>query len=122
MPRTWKIAAALALTALALQGCDGESGKREPVRLDRRLTEIYGHTCQTCHENAETGAPQAHDLAAWKPRLAQGDDILLDHIVNGYKGMPPLGQCIECTADDLKALMGFMASPAAGANEEGKTP
>jgi cytochrome c5 len=39
--------------------------------------------------------------------------MLLDHIVNGYRAMPPLGQCIECTEDDLKTLMRFMSSPAA---------
>ncbi|HEX7774950.1 MAG TPA: c-type cytochrome [Parvibaculum sp.] len=97
--------------ALALAGCDAKEAAA-PVKLDSRLSAIYASTCLTCHENPETGAPQAHDLAAWKPRLAQGDAALLDHIVNGFNGMPPLGQCIECTAEDLTTLMHFMSAPA----------
>ncbi|MCE9651343.1 MAG: c-type cytochrome [Parvibaculum sp.] len=104
--------AAAILALFVLQGCDGHEAAA-PVELDQRLAEIYNHTCATCHTDAETGAPQAHDIAAWKPRLAQGDDVLLDHMVEGFNGMPPLGQCIECGADDLKALMHFMAAPAA---------
>lgn len=113
MTTTWKAVATAVLMGLALAGCDQKKQASEPVALDTRLGEIYGHTCQTCHENAETGAPLAHDEAAWKPRLAQGDEALHDHIVNGYKGMPPLGQCIECSEDDLMTLMRFMSSPAA---------
>jgi cytochrome c5 len=105
-----RIVIALALTA-ALAGCDAREAAA-PVKLDARLAGIYASTCQTCHQNPATGAPQTHNLAEWKPRLAQGDAVLLDHIVNGFGGMPPLGQCIECTADDLAVLMRFMSSPA----------
>jgi hypothetical protein len=31
--------------------------------------------------------------------------------------MPPLGQCIECNADDLTTLMHFMAAPAPAASD-----
>ncbi len=105
------IAAAL---ASALAGCDAKEAAA-PVKLDTRLAGIYARTCETCHQNPETGAPQAHDPGQWKPRLAQGDAVLLDHIVNGFNGMPPLGQCIECSADDLTTLMHFMSSPAPSA-------
>jgi cytochrome c5 len=106
------IGAAL-LMALSLQGCGKDESASRPVTLDARLTEIYGHSCKTCHETPETGAPQTHNLEQWKPRVAQGESTLVDHIVNGYRAMPPLGQCIECTEDDLKTLMRFMSSPAA---------
>jgi cytochrome c5 len=101
-----------ALAFAALMGCDDQQPGISPVTLDARLQGIYERTCAACHANPETGAPQAHDLAAWKPRLAQGDDLLLTHIVEGFNGMPPLGQCVECDADDLKTLMHFMAAPA----------
>ncbi|MDR3497706.1 MAG: c-type cytochrome [Parvibaculum sp.] len=103
------IVAVLALAGLA--GCDGKEAAA-PVKLDARLAGIYARTCETCHQNADTGAPQAHNLVQWKPRAAQGDAVLLDHVVNGFGGMPPLGQCIECTAEDLTALIHFMSSPA----------
>lgn len=103
---------------LALSGCGKKEEAAKPVKLDERLAGIYSRTCQTCHENAETGAPSAHDLAAWKPRLAQGDAVLADHIINGFKGMPPLGQCIECSEEDLLTLMKFMASAQAKQDKE----
>ncbi|MEN6541143.1 c-type cytochrome [Parvibaculum sp.] len=118
MHRPWKIAVIAVLAGLALTGCGKEDEAAKPVRLDERLADIYGRTCQTCHQNAETGAPLAHDLAAWKPRLAQGEAVLGDHIINGFKGMPPLGQCIECSADDLITLMRFMAAPAPESTQE----
>lgn len=102
----------VATMLLALQGCDDKNGASEPIALDARLSGLYERNCQICHENLETGAPQTHDVAAWKPRLAQGDDLLFDHIVNGYRAMPPLGQCIECSEDDLRTLMRFMSLPA----------
>lgn len=113
MSGTLKAAAVAALIGLAIAGCDQKNDEASaPVTLDTRLGEIYGHTCQTCHENAESGAPVAHDLAQWKPRLAQGDKALRDHMVEGFNGMPPLGQCIECSEEDLMTLMRFMSSPA----------
>jgi cytochrome c5 len=113
------IVAALALAAL--MGCDDKQTSLTPVTLDARLQGIYSRTCVTCHANAETGAPQAHDTAAWKPRLAQGDEVLLTHMIEGFNGMPPLGQCIECNADDLKNLMHFMAAPASQDAKDTKT-
>jgi cytochrome c5 len=101
-----------ALAFAALTGCDDQHAGLSPVTLDARLQGIYERSCVTCHANSETGAPQTHDLAAWKPRLAQGDDLLLTHMIEGFNGMPPLGQCVECDADDLKTLMHFMAAPA----------
>lgn len=104
--------AGLALT-FSLAGC-GEAQKpsRPPVMLDQRLTEIYDRTCMGCHTVPDSGAPMAHNTAMWEPRLKQDDDVLLAHMVDGFGGMPPLGQCVECSAEDLTALMHFMAGPA----------
>jgi len=103
------IIAALAFSAL--MGCDDKQAALAPVTLDARLQDIYTRTCAACHADAETGAPQTHDVAAWAPRLSKGAGILLTHMVEGFNGMPPLGQCVECSADDLTALMHFMAAP-----------
>ena len=118
------ISSRLTLTAallIALTACkDDQKSNLQPVKLDQRLSEIYSRTCMTCHTVPDSGAPQAHNLAAWAPRVKQGDDVLLDHMVNGFKGMPPLGQCFECNADDLTTLMHFMAGPAPDKNEKEK--
>ena len=104
-------AAILLGATLLLAGC-GEEKTPEPVNLTSRQTSLYRASCQNCHNVPETGAPQSHDLAAWKPRMEQGNDTLLDHILNGYKGMPPLGQCIECSRKDFLTLAHYMAAPA----------
>lgn len=108
-----RLTAALAGVALfALAGC-GEGNKISgPVTLSEREATLYQHSCKTCHEDVATGAPLTHDTTAWAPRMAKGEDTLLESIVNGFNGMPPLGQCIECDGNDFMALTRFMAAPA----------
>ena len=36
--------------------------------------------------------------------------MLLDHTVNGFNNMPPLGYCMDCECDDLRAYIRFMAT------------
>ncbi len=48
-------------------------------------------------------------MAAWAPRLAQGGSVLLNHTLSGYKGMPPLGSCMDCSEEDFLALIQFMS-------------
>ncbi len=76
---------------------------------DPELARLYGQTCRTCHTTAATGAPLTGDRAAWAPRVAQGMPALIEHTVSGYKGMPPLGSCMDCTEQDFEALIRFMA-------------
>ena len=112
----------MAALACLLAACDNSTDALAPVELTERETALYEYSCKTCHEEPVTGSPQSHDVAAWTPRLKKGDATLLDNIVNGFNGMPPLGQCIECTADDFIRLTRFMAAPATEQNmqdEEG---
>jgi cytochrome c5 len=85
----------------------GAAPATEPA--DPRLARLYAQTCKACHTNPGSGAPQAGDKAAWQPRVAQGLPVLLDHTVNGYKGMPPLGSCMDCGEKEFESLIRFMA-------------
>ena len=76
---------------------------------DPNLAKLFHQTCEACHTHAGTGAPQAGDRNAWQPRLAQGMPTLLQHAINGYKGMPPMGSCMDCSEADFEALIKFMA-------------
>jgi len=76
---------------------------------DPKLAKLYAQTCKACHTSPGSGAPQAGDRAAWEPRAAQGMRALVDHTVNGYKGMPPLGSCMDCGEHEFEALIRFMA-------------
>jgi len=44
-----------------------------------------------------------------KLRIAQGPDTLLDHTINGYNGMPPMGLCVQCSEEQFLGLISFMS-------------
>ncbi|TNE36569.1 MAG: cytochrome c5 family protein [Alphaproteobacteria bacterium] len=77
---------------------------------DPYLAELYADTCMACHGNPDSGAPMTGDTAAWEDRLAQGEDVLLEHVIDGFNGMPPLGSCVDCTEEDFLDLIDFMAN------------
>ena len=72
------------------------------------LQALYDRSCATCHSIPASGAPQRGDAKAWKPRLAQGPDALLDHTINGYQAMPPLGACMDCDEQQFRALIAYL--------------
>ena len=71
----------------------------------------YKKSCGVCHEEGTAGAQKSHDVAAWTPRLAKGMDALLASINNGLNAMPPKGMCFDCSDDDYRELIMYMASP-----------
>ncbi|TJY61159.1 cytochrome c5 family protein [Sinimarinibacterium sp. CAU 1509] len=105
--------------ATGLVGCGKESVPSAPAAADPALVarlpadadlaRLYEQTCKACHTAPLSGAPQSGRPADWAARLAQGTEILLDHTINGYKGMPPLGSCMDCSEDDFLALIDFMS-------------
>ena len=110
-----KVFIGAALLAGALAACDKPAppaaGNAAPALkpADPKLAKLYEQTCKGCHTNPATGAPQAGDRRAWQPRLAQGMDRVMDHVVNGYNGMPPLGSCQDCGEAEFKQLIAFMS-------------
>ena len=70
----------------------------------------WARTCAMCHVRGEGGAPKVGDSDAWAPRLAKGEAVLLEHTVNGFGNMPPLGYCMDCERDDLRAAIAFMTN------------
>ena len=72
----------------------------------------YAKSCQVCHANGAANAPKTGDAAAWEPRLAKGMDALVQSVANGLNAMPPKGMCFDCSDEDYKALIEYMAKPA----------
>ena len=107
---------ALLLLLSAVAGCDkastpppAEGAALALAPADPKLAKLYAQTCKSCHTSAASGAPMAGDKAAWAPRVAQGLPTLVQHAVEGYKGMPPMGSCSDCTEKELTALITFMS-------------
>ncbi len=70
----------------------------------------YNKSCATCHVAGIAGAPKTGDAEAWKPRMEKGMDALVVSVNNGLNAMPPKGMCTDCSDDDYKALIEYMAT------------
>jgi cytochrome c5 len=64
---------------------------------------IYQTYCGNCHSGGWQGAPVANDKKEWDERLAKGFDILFKNAKQGLNGMPPMGTCMDCTDEELRA-------------------
>jgi len=107
-------AAGLVIALLAGCGGGGDGGIDDAasatlVPADPALAAVYNRSCRSCHTVAATGSPLTGDAAAWAPRLEKGMPTLVDNVVNGFGGMPPFGQCMDCDAQQFEALIRFMA-------------
>ncbi len=69
--------------------------------------QVYQGACFACHGTGALDAPKKGD-AAWKPRLAQGIDVLKKHAIEGIRSMPPRGTCADCTDDEIENAIHFM--------------
>lgn len=105
----------IALTVAALTACEAPPQPLTPQQSaalaprDARLAGLYEGSCKACHTVADTRAPLTGDRTQWDPRWAKGEEVLLTEAQVGFGNMPANGQCFECTPDDLKALIRFMA-------------
>ncbi|MCO5099333.1 MAG: c-type cytochrome [Burkholderiaceae bacterium] len=98
-------AAAPATTAPAA----GEAAPKQASAGDVAAGEkIYKGTCGVCHESGVAGAPKHGDKAAWKPRLAQGVDVLDQHAIHGIRAMPPRGGNGKLTDQEVRDAVAYM--------------
>ena len=77
---------------------------------------VYGKTCSMCHAAGVAGAPKPGDKADWGPRIAQGNDTLYKHAIEGFNGskgaMPPKGGSLSLSDDEIKEVVNFMVAKA----------
>lgn len=109
------------LLSLLLSACLGEGGGGGTASLetasrllqpaDAAVAELYNRSCRSCHTVSATGAPLTGDSKTWAERYEKGMSTLVDNVINGYGGMPALGLCMDCSADQFEALIDFMANP-----------
>lgn len=73
---------------------------------------IYDKTCALCHTAGLAGAPLPGNKEQWATRMAQGQDTLYKHAVEGYTGqtgmMPPRGGNPTLSDDEVKAAVDYM--------------
>jgi len=75
---------------------------------------IYKSKCFACHGTGAAGAPKLGDKAAWGPRIAQGNAILYQHAIEGFKGnrgyMPPKGGFMNLSDHEISIAIQYMVS------------
>ena len=78
--------------------------------------DTYGKACVACHGAGVAGAPKLGDKGDWGPRIAQGNDTLYKHALEGYTGkkgmMPPKGGNTALADADVKAAVDYMVAQA----------
>jgi cytochrome c5 len=70
--------------------------------------DVYKASCFACHGTGAMGAPKAGDTVQWSKRAEQGVDVVIEHAISGFNGMPPRGACAACSDDEIKAAVEFM--------------
>lgn len=74
----------------------------------------YDTACMACHAAGVAGAPKLGDKAAWKDRIAQGNDKMYEHAIKGFQGkkgfMPAKGGNAALKDDAVKAAVDYMVA------------
>jgi cytochrome c5 len=99
------------LTPIAALSCALLSGFVAPAVAapDARQSTLFVNNCAQCHTRQETGAPFIGVQADWQEAVARGEDAMIINVIEGVRGMPPLGYCSACTEQDFRVLIRMMA-------------
>jgi len=93
-----------------------EAPEPEPVATVMSGPQVYNSACLVCHGSGVGGAPMISDAAAWESRIAQGNEMLYQHAIEGYTGqtgyMPPKGARMDLSDDDVRAAVDYMVDEA----------
>jgi cytochrome c5 len=84
-----------------------------PVAENAVGKSAYNKTCALCHAAGVAGAPKPGDKADWGPRIAQGNDTLYKHAIEGYtgaKGLMPARGGSSMSDEDVKAAVDHMVA------------
>ncbi len=79
--------------------------------------QVYNENCYLCHAAPGVGgAPVFGDVQAWAPRIAQGQELLIERVINGYQGemgiMPPKGGRTDLSDGEILDALDFMLAEA----------
>jgi len=114
--------------AMNVLAASGETAKKQPVEGTRGYRDeinrppepytgpprtgkqVYAYRCGACHARTTQGAPMPGDDIEWGLRARKGMDVLMEHVIDGYKQglMPARGGCRNCSDAELKGAVVYM--------------
>ena len=68
----------------------------------------YSGICQSCHDTGVLAAPIVGDIAAWKPRIAAGIEVLYTSAIQGKGAMAAKGGNPSLSDAEVKAAVDYM--------------
>ena len=73
---------------------------------------LYESVCSACHspQNVMVSSPKAGDRLEWARRLRKGFDEVTRNAIDGVGAMPPKGGCAQCTPEEIRRAIEFMAA------------
>ncbi|NLQ18765.1 cytochrome c5 family protein [Marinomonas sp. M1K-6] len=74
----------------------------------RAVEQIYNTYCIACHMSGVAGAPRFGHAEDWQPHVDKGIEVLLEHVITGFKAMPPRGICSDCSDEELLHTIHYM--------------
>ncbi len=96
----------IALSAATLMGAAAS------VQANGEAT--YKAACFACHGTGAAGAPKYGDKAAWKDRIAAGNEKMYSNSIKGFKGskgvMPAKGGRADLSDEAVKAAVDYMVA------------
>ncbi|QBQ54452.1 c-type cytochrome [Nitrosococcus wardiae] len=86
-----------------------------PLASEKEAQLLHGKTvvensCAACHTGKVPGAPVIGNAEDWRPRLVQGEEVLIQHAIQGYKAMPPKGGNFNLSDEDIAAAVAYLIS------------
>lgn len=78
---------------------------------------VWQGTCELCHAEPASGAPQIGDAKAWTPRIAKGTEVLYTSAIKGFMGamgdeMPARGGNDSLSDDEIRSAVDYMVAAA----------
>ena len=94
------LAIAGAMTVSVLSAADSD---------DFDAAQAYQSSCYACHGTGQAHAPIVGEVIEWEIRAEKGLDTLVQNTINGLNGvMPVRGLCMDCSDEDLQAIVEYM--------------
>ncbi len=94
----------------------------QPTGSGMTAEQIFDKHCANCHKTGVLGAPKFGNADSWAPHIAKGQDTLYHSAIHGFKAMPPMGTCSECSPYEIKTAVNYMVNHSGGDLSAPKKP